>query len=131
MADNLSERAAGWQRSIVSRDAEAAAEFLHPDYALVLVQPVEAVMPRDVWLATLHDYVVHEYAILVSIVDEREGVATVLQRVRMRATVRGEDRSGEFILSDVWLREPGGDWRVWRRHSTPLSAGELPVAGGV
>jgi hypothetical protein len=42
----------------------------------------------------------------------------------MKATVLGEDRSGLFVISDVWRRGEQG-WRVWRRHSTPLSAGAL------
>jgi hypothetical protein len=81
-------------------------------------------------LATLEDYVVHEYEVLARIVDAREAVACILQRVRMGATVFGEDRSGVFVISDVWLREAGGTWQVWRRHSTPLSAGEVPSARG-
>lgn len=40
-----------------------AEEVLHPDYALVLVHPTPAVMPRARWLEVLGDYVVHSYAI--------------------------------------------------------------------
>lgn len=51
--------------------------------------------------------------------------AAVLHRDRMRATVLGEDRSGVFVLSDVWRRRDER-WRLWRRHSTPLGAGAMP-----
>ncbi len=54
-------------------------------------------------------------------------LAAVLQRVRMKATVFGQDRSGVFILSDVWRRGPGG-WQIWRRHSTPLDAPALAAS---
>jgi hypothetical protein len=43
----------------------------------------------------------------------------------MTATVLGQDRSGIFIVSDVWLSGADG-WRIWRRHSTPFSAGAMP-----
>jgi hypothetical protein len=43
----------------------------------------------------------------------------------MTATVLGVDRSGLFTISDTWLRTPDG-WRVWIRHSTPQTAGDLP-----
>ena len=33
--------------------------------------------------------------------------------------------SGAFVLTDVWRHRSGG-WRVWRRHSTPATAGRLP-----
>jgi len=45
-------------------------------------------------------------------------------RLTMTAMVLGEDRSGAFVISDVWLRGADG-WRIWRRHSTPLAAGPM------
>lgn len=116
-----------FDEAVQQRDREAAEEILHPHYALVLVQPSPALMPRVRWLEVLDDYVVHSYVIEEQEVDEEQDVAAVLTRVDMRATVLGEDRSGRFVMSDVWRRDPDG-WRVWRRHSTPLSAGEMPGA---
>ena len=111
----------------MDRDREAAESVLDPDYALVLVQPARAVMPRARWLEVLEDYVVHDYAVEESILDvDVDGdMATVLHRDRMLATVLGEDRSGTFVITDIWRRTTDG-WRVWRRHSTPLSAGNMP-----
>lgn len=103
----------------------AAEEVLDADFALVLVHPAPATMPRVRWLEVLEDYVVHSYSVEEQRVDRSEDVATVLSRVRMRATVLGEDRSGLFVISDVWrLRAEG--WQIWRRHSSPLTAGEMP-----
>lgn len=45
----------------------------------------------------------------------------------LEATVLGKDRSGTLVISDIWLPQADG-WRVWRRHSTPLSAGDMPGA---
>ena len=125
MADDLQDAIARFERCVIDRDREAAESVLDADYALVLVQPARAVMPRARWLEVLPDYVVHDYAVEESILDVDGDTATVLHRDRMSATVLGEDRSGVFVITDVWRRTPDG-WRVWRRHSTPLSAGELP-----
>lgn len=125
MPDDLHEAIAAFQRCIVDRDRGAAESVLDPDYALVLVQPARAVIPRARWLEVLPDYVVHDYAVEESLMDVDADLATVLHRDRMSATVLGEDRSGIFVITDVWRRTPEG-WRVWRRHSTPLSAGDLP-----
>ena len=124
--ESLIQAIEGWQRAIEARDATAAGDFLHDDYALVLVQPSEVVFPRAVWLETLADYVIHSYSIQAQKVDMLADVAAVLSRVYMQATVLGQDRSGLFIISDIWLRRSDGHWLVWRRHSTPLSAGEMP-----
>jgi hypothetical protein len=128
MTDELLDQMAAFDRVVRDRDVDLAAAVLDPDYALVLVAPVPAVVPRATWLATLPDYLVHEYAVEEQTVDvdPAAGCASVLSRVRMRATVLGADRSGVFVLTDVWLRRPDG-WRVWRRHSTPATAGAMPV----
>lgn len=116
-----------FQRCIEERDRSAAEEILDSSYALVLVTPGTAVMPRDRWLDVLLDYTVHEYVVEEQIVDEDGDFAAVLARIRMRATVLGEDRSGAFVISDFW-RKLDGSWKVWRRHSTPLDAGRMPGA---
>ncbi|MBA3286757.1 MAG: nuclear transport factor 2 family protein [Acidimicrobiia bacterium] len=125
MGGDLRDAMDRFQQCIESRDAVVAETVLDADYALVLVQPERAVMPRRRWLDVLPEYVVHEYAVEEEIVEVAGDLAVVLHRDRMRATVVGSDRSGTFAISDVW-RRIAGDWRIWRRHSTPLSAGPLP-----
>lgn len=125
---DLQQAMAAFQRCVEERDAAAAEDVLDVDFALVLIQPARAVMPRERWLQVLPDYVVAGYDVEEQVVDVLDDVATVLHRVRMTATVLGEDRSGRFVISDVWLRRQG-QWRLWRRHSTPLSAGALPGVG--
>ena len=85
-------------------------------------------MPRARWLEVLPDYVIHAYEIETRRVDVEHDTAAILQRVTMRATVLGEDRSGQLVISDVWRRGDDGAWRLWKRHSTPLSAGRMPGA---
>jgi ketosteroid isomerase-like protein len=123
----LIERSEGWQRAIEQRDVTAAGDYLADDYALVIVQPARAVMPRERWLALLPDYIVSDYEVQERIVEIDGDLAVMLQRVAMQATVLGADRSGIFVLTDVWRREDGA-WKVWRRHSTPLAAGAMPAA---
>jgi hypothetical protein len=125
MTDELLARAELFERAVNERDRAIAEAVLHEDYALQLVQPATAVMPRARWLEVLPEYVVHEWRVEDRIADVTGEVACVLQRVEMRATVLGEDRSGTFVITDTWLRGPDG-WRVWRRHSTPLSAPQMP-----
>jgi ketosteroid isomerase-like protein len=123
--DEIIARAESWQRAIEARDVAAAGDHLADDYALVIVQPTRTVVLRAPWLALLPDYIVSGYEVRERIVDVDGDLAVVLARVWQDAIVRGADRSGEFILSDVWRRRDGA-WRVWRRHSTPLSAGSMP-----
>ena len=116
-----------FDRAMIERDAAAASRVLDDDFALVLVQPAKAVMPRPRWLEVLPDYVIDAFDVEAALVDVDGDSAAVLRRVRMTATVLGQDRSGVFVISDTWRRRPDG-WRVWRRHSTPLAAGRMPGA---
>ena len=118
---------AEFDRAVTQRDHDVAERILHPEFALVLVHPAPAVMPRQRWLDTLDGYIVDEWEVEEALLDSSDGIASVLRRVRMQATVLGEDRSGTFIVSDTWLRT-GLGWQVWRRHSTPLQAGRMPGA---
>ena len=115
-----------WRDALVTRDVELAAAYLHEDYALVLVHPRLAAVHREEWLRTLPDYVIHDWQVRQEAWDVRDDVAVHLHLVDMKADVFGVARNGPFALTDTWLRAPDGGWRVWRRHSTPLEAGDLP-----
>src|SRR4051794_28203081 len=110
MTDELRTAMAAFQECIEQRDRSVAEGVLNEDYALVLVHPTPATVPRAKWLDMLPDYRVHTYQVEEAVVDRDRDLAVVLQRVQMTATVLGEDRSGRFVLTDVWKRGPGG-WR--------------------
>jgi ketosteroid isomerase-like protein len=124
--EELRARALGWQSSILRQDVEGVQQFLAPDFAVVILQPTRAVAPRKQWLKTITDYRIHAYHVEDEIIDVDGDLGVILQRIRMKATVLGQDRNGIFIHTDIWRRTD--QWRVWRRHSTPLSAGPYPIA---
>jgi len=123
--DDLAEAMTTFDRALVQRDQSIAAERLHDDFELVLVHPSPAAMPRRRWLALLPDYLIHDWRVEEQTIDVDGDCAGVHQRVAMKATVLGEDRSGIFVITDIWRRDRNG-WRLWRRFSTPLTAGEMP-----
>lgn len=124
--DDVLARAAKWQVLLEARDVEGVGEFMHEDYALVLVVPAEVTVPLDEWLRMLPDYVQHRYEIHHQVAHVAGDTAAVMTLATQHATVKGGDRSGRFVVSDIWLRDIAGQWRVWRRHSTPATAGPMP-----
>lgn len=112
-------------RALKERDTGLAVETLREDFALVLVQPTPATMPRSRWLELLPDYVVHDWQVEEHTIEVDGDCAAVHQRVAMKATVAGADRSGTFVITDIWRRGEDG-WRLWRRFSTPMTAGAMP-----
>jgi ketosteroid isomerase-like protein len=124
--DDLADAMARIQACVEQRDQVGVEAVLDPDFALVLVHPARAVIPRARWLEMLPDYLVHSYVAGEPVIDVDGDVAAVLHRDEMTATVLGQDRSGTFVISDVWRRDDDG-WRLWRRHSSPLDAGPMPA----
>ena len=49
-----------------------------------------------------------------------------LARPESSLKLLGQDRSGTFVITDTWRRRADG-WRLWRRHSTPMTAGPMPT----
>jgi hypothetical protein len=123
--DDLAAAMARFDHALQERDTGLAAECLHEDFALMLVHPAPATMPRHRWIELLPDYVVHDWQVEEQTTEVDGDCAAVHQRVAMKATVLGEDRSGIFVITDVWRRGADG-WRVWRRFSTPTTAGAMP-----
>jgi hypothetical protein len=121
----LSTQIGNFERAVLQSDVELALTVLHPDYTLALVLPAPAVMSRERWLEVLPDYHVEAYDVQAQHLGVMGDCAALLQRLTMTATVLGEDRSGTFVISDVWLRGDDG-WRIWQRHSNPLAAGPMP-----
>jgi hypothetical protein len=124
MTEELHRQMVSFERAVIDRDVELAESVLDAGYQLMLVQPASATMPRARWLEVLPGYVVHEYDVHSQQLDIDGDTAAVLSRVVMKATVLGEDRSGVFVISDIWRRRDDG-WKLWRRHSTPATAGAL------
>jgi hypothetical protein len=125
MHDELTGQMDRFARCVMERDEKLATSVLDDEFALELVHPAPAVVPRASWLAMLPDYVVHSWTEHDRALSVDGDCATLLHRVDMSATVLGEDRSGLFVMTDIWRRRPEG-WRVWRRHSSPMTAGRMP-----
>ena len=63
-------------------------------------------------------------AIAENDLDNYENAAVVLADLKLGATVREEARSGDFAVTDVWVRRDGR-WQVVARSSifSPQSSG--------
>ena len=88
--------------------------------------PIQMV-PRQAWLSLLKDgYVTESYTIDDIKVNVYDNVAVAMLMFTQKATVRGQDRSGQFVLTDIWIKGNKG-WLIAERHSTrpgpPVPAG--------
>ncbi len=106
---------AAWADAIARRDVVAVEHILGAEYSLMA--PGLGEMPRATWIASLPEYVVHSYAfhdIRIYVYGE---AAVMRSRYEQRATVFGKDRSGEMLVTDVWVKRDGR-WQVVARHTS-------------
>ena len=75
------------------------------------------VIPRNRWLKNLKNYVVESYSIDDIKVNVYGNSAVVLMLYTQKATSFGQDRSAQFILTDIWVKEDNG-WVIAERHSS-------------
>ena len=115
--DQIRAAATAWTDAIVRRDVVAAERILGEEYALMATGI--GTMPRDNWLAALPDYITHavEYSDVTVRVYGETGV--MRSRCKQSATVFGKDRSGEMLVTDVWVKRDGR-WQVVARHTSFL-----------
>jgi ketosteroid isomerase-like protein len=71
---------------------------------------------RQEWMDTVLVYEVHSYEFAGVVVHDYGDTAVVLADLELRATVRGEDRSGFFTVTDAWVKRDGR-WQVAARSS--------------
>lgn len=108
-----------WAAAIKRQDAAAMSQFHADSYFLAIgVQGMPLrIVSREQWLDNLKYYVTESYAIDDIRVSVYEKMAVVFMLFTQKGTVRGQDRSAQFVITDIWLKQKDG-WRVSERHSS-------------
>lgn len=115
-----------WNETIKTRDVAAMEHFLAPTYFLAIAikgQPIR-VVPRAVWLQNLPNYKVESYSIDDIKVNVYGKTAVAMMMYTQKAAVGkdGQDRSAQFVITDIWIKT-GKGWRVAERHSSRPEGG--------
>ncbi len=75
------------------------------------------IVPKQSWLTLLKDYVTESFTIDDIKVNVYGNTAIAMLLYTQKAIVRGQDRSGQFVLTDIWHKENNG-WLIAERHSS-------------
>lgn len=105
--------------AIKNQDVEQTKKLQADNYFLAIgVQgmPLQ-IISREKWLLGLKDYVTESFSIDDIKVNVYGNTAVALLMYSQKATVRGQDRSAQFILTDIWIKEEKG-WVIAERHSS-------------
>ena len=108
-----------WTAAFQRKDIAAMQRFLADGYALIIAVEGERlqVVPRNAWFESLEDYEIDEAAIDQIYVRAYGDVAVAVMLWRQKASLRGADRTAQFTLTDIWVKQANG-WRLAERHSS-------------
>jgi ketosteroid isomerase-like protein len=111
--------------AVQRRDMDWLEERLGEEFALTTGRPGHETRSRDEWLRiTRDDYVIHSFDFgELEVLDYGEA-AVARSRYSQRARMGEAERSGAYLMTDVWVRRDG-DWRIVTRHISPVQDREL------
>jgi ketosteroid isomerase-like protein len=109
-----------WMAAWVAKDRATCERILADDFLLTSARG--ALMSKSEWIAgAMGPFVCSAFHWEQIQVRPFGDVAIVHGRAKQQATVAGQDWSGVFLVTDVWLR-CNGLWQVVTRHGTgPLA----------
>ena len=105
--------------AIKTQDTMETKKFQADTYFLAYTvqgMPIQ-IVPKQGWLTLLKDYVTESFTIDDIKVNVYGNTAIAMLIYTQKATVRGQDRSGQFVLTDIWCKGNKG-WLIAERHST-------------
>ena len=105
--------------AIKSQDTVQTKKFQSDTYFLSIgVQGMPfQIISREHWLSGLKDYVTESFSIDDIKVNVYGNTAVAMLMYSQKATVRGQDRNTQFVLTDIWIKEDKG-WVIAERHSS-------------
>jgi len=118
--DELLELERRFQTAVADRDVALLEELLAPEFTLTTGRAAAPVRTRAEYLGiTAASYVIEGWEFEQLDVVPLGEAAVVRARYRQRGSMKGADRTGVFLLTDVWAAREGRPQLV-TRHSSAL-----------
>jgi ketosteroid isomerase-like protein len=108
-----------WAHAFKRKDIAALQDLMADGYSLVIAVedlPLQMV-PRNAWLESLEEYEITDAHVDHIHVRVYGDVAVAVMLWHQFASLAGEDRTAQFMLTDIWVKN-GHGWRLAERHSS-------------
>ena len=112
-----------WMNAWKNKDEKQAREIMADDFTLTSGFLKGKSMSKEEWLSLgmkLNGYDCHSFGFTNFIIRVYGNTALVESLYQQQATLNGEDRSGKFVITDLWVKQMNGQWQVVSRHSSLL-----------
>lgn len=122
--DDVRELERCWRDALFAKDEPELRRLIHPEFKLVGVRSTGSVaVDLEQWMVALRrmDVASLEVRVTDCVALDTTIVATVDAQWKVRYL--GQLIDERVLLTDVWVRDSDGGWKVIRRHSSPVPQG--------
>jgi len=106
-----------WMNAWKAKDTVLLEKILAPDYRLLALINGELVsINREKWLKTVPMYIPKSFRYYDFDIRIYGNTAIVQSMFDQEAMLNGQDRSGTFQITDIWVKNKSG-WQVVHRHT--------------
>ena len=111
-----------WIEAAQRGDKAALDAILAPEFAELSAESPESPLSRSDWIQrALTGYDIHSYSQRTMVIRAFLGVAVVSFVQSQEATFNGEDRSGDYLVVDLWETNHN-TWQASARYIAPVTA---------
>jgi len=106
-----------WMKAVARHDEEAVKRFMADDFTLTSAYSTGDLVTREQFLKNIQSVQQNELTFSDARVKFYGDVAILKARIKDNYRMNGEDRSGDYLITDVWVKHDGR-WQVVTRHSS-------------
>lgn len=120
-ADEIVEAETQIMDALRQRDRDTLETLVGDDFTLTTGRPGAEVRSREEWLrVAVESYVLEDYEFEEITVQLYGDAAIARSRYRQRGALGDERRDTTYRMTDVWIRDSEGVWRLEARHAQPV-----------
>ena len=107
---------------IIRGDLDALERILADEYVLIVPDMPPGRFNRDQYITVAQTVAARSYRYSDFLIRRYGEVAVVSAQYEQEASYGGVERSGRFVITDVWVQRDGR-WQLTLRHSTRVASG--------
>jgi ketosteroid isomerase-like protein len=106
-----------WMKAVARRDEDALKRFMADEFTLTSAYSSGDLVTRDQFIKNVQSVNQKEITFHDAKVKIYADIAVLKARITDNYSMNGQDRSGDYLITDVWVKRDG-QWQVVTRHSS-------------
>jgi len=109
-----------WMNAWKNKDIVTARDILADDFTLTSSLSDGQLMTKEQWLGAISKYDCQSFNFDKIKVRVNGDTAILNIWYHQKATASGKDWNGNFLMTDIWVRQQNDKWQVVARHASWL-----------